>query len=320
MRNDMPAQEQPTLISPDEARTHIAKVLDGLCTLQGTDVDLDVLPSREEMVRFAEHMLADVRDAAFISAALETKWAQICADLIAAEGERRGGDQKSEEIKVTPSVTLIPPAARMARSRIRPLAGQSALVDEYIEKAKETKTLPTKTGAVRYVRTRVEPTARRTVTTPVRSRAEIQFSVAQVKSQRRADTILAALDSVADGTHYSDAALRRAIRRHGPHEVQFFLQGIRLIPWLTITRDETGTTFTIDHELRDICDGHRPRPTLDGGQSVAGFLRHLRDEIRRRRKENHDELHKRKWNSELILKREQTALLDWIEEQLDRLP
>src|SRR5215475_14155999 len=151
MRNDMPAQEQPTLISPDEARTHIAKVLDGLCTLQGTDVDLDVLPSREEMVRFAEHMLADVRDAAFISAALETKWAQICADLIATEGERRGGDQKSEEIKVTPGVTLIRGGERTARWRLRPLAGQSALVDKYIESAKQTGTLPSKKGAVRYV-------------------------------------------------------------------------------------------------------------------------------------------------------------------------
>ena len=319
MRNDMPAQQQPTLISPDEARTHIAKVLDGLCTLQGTEVDLDVLPSREEMVRFAQHMLADVRDAAFISAALETKWAQLRADLIAAEGERRGGDQKStEKIKVSPALTLIP-AERTARKEIRPLAGQSELVDEYIKKAKETKTLPTKTGAVRYVRTRVEPPARRTVTTPAPSRAEIQFRVAQVKSQRRADTILAALDTVADGTHYSDAALRRAIRRHGPHEIQFFLQAIRLIPWLTITRDDTGTTFTIDHELRDICDGRAPRPPLEG-QSIRDFLRSLRAEITRRRKENHDEYNKRKWRVTEVRTREQTLLLNWIEEQLDRVP
>jgi len=156
---------------------------------------------------------------------------------------------------------------------------------------------------------------------PNATRSVSQFVTGQVKSERRAETIVAALDAVADGTPRTDPVLQRVIRRHGPLQIDSFLQAIRLIPWLTITRDATGTTFTIDHELRDICEGRRPRPTLvEGGQSLVDFLRHLRAEIRRRRKENHDENSKRKWRSELILKGEQKALLDWIETQLDRLP
>jgi len=140
-----------------------------------------------------------------------------------------------------------------------------------------------------------------------------------VKSERRVETILAAVDAVADGTPRTDPVLRRAIRHHGPLEIDTFLQATRLIPWLTIARDATGTTFTIDHELRDICDGRAPRPTLEG-QSIRDFLRTLRAEITRRRKENHDEYNKRKWRVTEVRTREQTLLLNWIEEQLDRVP
>jgi hypothetical protein len=43
----------------------------------------------------------------------------------------------------------------------------------------------------------------------------------------------------------------------------------------------------------------------------------LRAEITRRRKENHDDRQKRRWNPEDIIKRCQSELLDWIEQELD---
>jgi hypothetical protein len=116
--------------------------------------------------------------------------------------------------------------------------------------------------------------------------------------------IMEALDRVLDGKRRTDSELTRIAPMPGPD----FLQRVRLIPWVTVDRTAEGTILHADQPLRDICEGHRPRPTLDGGQSIAEFLRHLRAEIRRRRKENNDEFHKRKWNSELILKREQTGL------------
>lgn len=51
--------------------------------------------------------------------------------------------------------------------------------------------------------------------------------------------------------------------------------------------------------------------------SIQEFLANLRREITRRRKDNHDERMKRRWNPEGVVKRFQTQLLDWIEQQLD---
>jgi hypothetical protein len=121
---------------------------------------------------------------------------------------------------------------------------------------------------------------------------------------------------VADGKRRTDAQVATVT---GYQTASFFLQRIRLLPWLRIDRTPEGLMFHIDEPLRAICEGRLPRPTLSY-QSTDQFLRNLRAEITRRRKENHDEFLKRRWNSELILKREQTSLLDWIEQELDRVP
>ena len=92
-----------------------------------------------------------------------------------------------------------------------------------------------------------------------------------------------------------------------------------MVPWLLITRDDRGTTLTIDAELRAICESRAPRPTLNG-QSVHHFLRALRTELTRRRKENHDERAKQKWTNEHVIKLKQSELLDWLETELDRVP
>jgi hypothetical protein len=126
---------------------------------------------------------------------------------------------------------------------------------------------------------------------------------------------LAAVTKIADGKRRTDAQVATVTG----YQTASFLQRIRLIPWLRIDRTTDGLSFQIDEPLRAICDGRLPRPTLSY-QSVDQFLRDLRAELTRRRKENHDEFQKRRWNSELILKREQTSLLDWIEQQLDRVP
>ena len=152
-----------------------------------------------------------------------------------------------------------------------------------------------------------------------RSRQATQFHVGQLKAQQRADGILTALTAVADGTHYTDAALRRAIHQHAKVQVAEFLKTIRLIQWLSITRDNTGTTFTIDAELRAICDGKVPRPSLDGF-SISAFMKNLRAEITRRREAANDQYRKRNWRPDGIHTKQQTELLNWIEDELNRVP
>lgn len=50
---------------------------------------------------------------------------------------------------------------------------------------------------------------------------------------------------------------------------------------------------------------------------IQDFMKNLRQEITRRRKENRDERAKRRWNAEGIVHRFQSDLLDYIEDQLD---
>jgi len=134
------------------------------------------------------------------------------------------------------------------------------------------------------------------------------------RRRRALDDTLTALDELADAQAHSDAEIGAVVG-----DVARFLQRVTLIPWLAVERAHNRTVFKIDDDLRAICEERRPRPDLNSF-SVVGFLKNLRAEITRRRKENHDERIKRRWNPDNIVKREQTSMLDWIEAELDRVP
>lgn len=98
------------------------------------------------------------------------------------------------------------------------------------------------------------------------------------------------------------------------------LRALHLIPWLIITRhDDNTVTLEIDQELRAICEARAPRPELNGW-SYRAWSKNLRKTITQKRKENHDERMRKSWQPENIVLRKQTELLNWIEEELDRLP
>jgi hypothetical protein len=83
--------------------------------------------------------------------------------------------------------------------------------------------------------------------------------------------------------------------------------------WDTLrTTDQGLRTDLVEKSLR------RPSSPVDTQlQALRGRLADLRREITRRRKANHDERLKHNWNPEAIVTREQTEMLDWIEDQLD---
>jgi len=202
---------------------------------------------------------------------------------------------------VTQRVTV---SDRVQLSRDRALVAQPTRVAAFVAQEAAAGRVPSVRGAVRAVKDKLSPADRK----------QTNFAARQARVRRDTDNLAAEIDAVADGQRRTDAELTAA----GIDVVQF-LRHVRLIPWLTIDRTVAGTTFVIDRDLRAICDGRAPRPAL-GHQSIRAYLQHLRDEITRRRKENHDDFRKRKWNHEGILKREQSALLDWIEEQLNQVP
>lgn len=97
------------------------------------------------------------------------------------------------------------------------------------------------------------------------------------------------------------------------------LEDARWIPWVTVRRCDRGTyLFSIDRTLKAICEWQEPHVLLND-RPVAGFLLHLRKEINRRRKEANDKRDKHNWTHEGIIKLELVRLLDWIENELDKI-
>jgi hypothetical protein len=283
----------------------------------------DATIDRAELRAWCGKVDLRVTDGQIALKALRLKLAHDRGRKIMAEGEQRGGDHGNQYIgKVEHPVTsALSQAQRQRRTRDRRIAEIApADLDEYVQRERAAGREPSETGLLHEQRARrASPSSSKRATAHL-GQPHVRFRSAQLKAHRRAESILMALDAVADGAHRSDAALRRAIRHHAPLEIESFLQAIRLIPWLTIMRDEVGTTFTIDDELRAICDSRAARPEVGFVGTVAQFAKHLRDEIKRKRKEANDAKRGRVWNSELVNTRALVNLLDWVEEQLTKLP
>jgi hypothetical protein len=90
------------------------------------------------------------------------------------------------------------------------------------------------------------------------------------------------------------------------------------IPWLRRTKTAEGTRFTIDTELREICEGKRPRPQLNGA-SLAQELRSLRSEIKRRRDERDLRIKRNNWDHLTSHAKFILELMNWIEAELERV-
>jgi hypothetical protein len=113
-------------------------------------------------------------------------------------------------------------------------------------------------------------------------------------------------DEIARHLGYAETTYEQAISRR-----------LTLIPWLKMISERGGIRFEIDHELREICSCRQPRPNL-GGISIAAFLRHIRTEISRRKKEEQDTRVKAQWTSERVRFKFAFELLEWIQGELDR--
>lgn len=280
-------------------------IQDALATLRtANQIDERDDLTTASFLEWYDRTIPGVKDIKILAGAMEIELGRRRGEQILQEGEQRGGDTKVSSVD-----TLLSDAMKVQRSKDRALATAPKAVQAFVQREVKAGRVPAVNGAVRMARIatacRGPKGDRRTIDGP------------QNRKQATHNHILAVLTQVADGTRRTMPLLTKLT---GFRDVETsFLERIRLIPWLRIDRTADGLAFHIDEPLRAICEGRLPRPTLSY-QSTDQFLRNLRAEITRRRKENHDELLKRRWNSELILKREQTSLLDWIEQELDRVP
>jgi len=306
----------PTAFTAADKARLIEEALD---TLRGANAidERDTLTA-ETWVAWYDATIPTVTELKVLVAAMERELEVRRGQAVLQEGERRGGDQKSEEIKVSQRETLIH-AERVTRSQDRQLGRAAPQVRAWIAREATAGRVPTRRGALTVAGIALksmQKSPRRPM--PTESAANRGFQMAAVKRIDRVQRLREFFDRVGDGTQRSEGELRRAAHQFDV-DLTKLLWSVPFIPWVMMERDEAGTTFTIDEELRAICEGRAPRPELEG-RSIRDFVRTFRAELTRRREENHDAFHKRKWNSELILKREQSRLLDWIEEQLNRLP
>ena len=150
---------------------------------------------------------------------------------------------------------------------------------------------------------------------PAKKAAKQKRRHSEDNSARSRRLVCEAALKIADGKVYSAQQICEVV---GRKETCAFMERARMLPWLAIERLPDGFRFTVDEELRAVCEDHAPRPQLSGA-GVHAFINRLTKEIYRRRKENNEKNKAIKWNPDNTLKTEQKRLLDWIEAELATL-
>jgi len=292
------------------AATKAARIAEALDLLRGAHaIDERETLGAEEWVAWYDATIPAVVDIKDLAGAMEIELGIRRGERLLAAGDERGGDRKSAaaQIKVEQCTTLIQSEKDM-RTGDRLLARHAPAVRQYVQHSVARGRRPTRRGALRIARAAAPPVDHR--------RRGFQSTRARVAG--RVGRVRALLEELDGEARHSDRELARAARR-AKVDLEKVLWACRLIPWLDVDRDESGTRIRIDRELQALCDGRRSRPELQGW-SLKTFLSNLRTEIVRRRKENNDARIGKNWNHEGILRREQSNLLDWIEKELTRIP
>lgn len=260
-------------------------------------------------VAWYEATIPDVTDLKLLAGAMEVELVLRRGQRIIAEGERRGGDQQtawspSQKSKLPELGSLLSPAEEKKRHKARRLAREAPTVRAYVERKVKAGQVPTVNGALGAAKT--ARATRRPRGSEHRSTGPRLASIHRLYD---------AIARVADGERRSVKDLGK-VARYTP---KYFVELARVVPWVTLDSTADGIRLEIDRELRAICEAERSRPEL-AYQSVHQFLREFRAELTRKRKENHDRFRDSRWNPEGIIKRTQSDILDWIEDQLNRVP
>jgi|SRR5215467_11221009 len=320
----MTPKPEPTTRAADKQRL-IRDALDMLRAAHAID-ERDTLTA-ETWLAWYEATIPTVTEIKVLAAAMERELEVRRGEAVVQEGERRGGDQKSQEIKVTQCVTSIPDAEKMERSRNRQLGRAAPQVRAWIAREATAGRVPTRRGAltVAGIALKETPSVTEKPTTNAERmrqyraarRAQRERDVAAHKSRRElADThVLATIEALAaDGTFFSDAEIHHRTKIRAQDLIRY----TRLLDWLTIERTGAGTRFTINHQLRAAIAVWKITPSLPT-VTVAAALPVVLAELRRRRKENHERIVRSNWNVQSINKLIQREYLNWVENELARL-
>jgi len=249
---------------------------------------------------------------------------KILAGAMAIELHRRRGEEQQWRRPGRPSTQMVTQCGTISAhgnaqlSRDRALAAQPLRVAKYIQDEAAAGRVPSVRGALREIKKAkplVEPNAKPNRTKAPQDRPLSRGHMAARTRITRAHQRLFDRIAQVSGAPLTAGDLGVRLGLKGA-ETGRFLHDAGLLPWVRIDRSGNVYTIAVNEDLRELCALHGSRPDLPGG-SVAAFLGNLRREILRRREENKDNRLKRRWTAEGISQVEQSALLDWIEKQLD---
>ena len=256
-----------------------------------------------EAVVWYDEVLPQVTNIKVIAGALE-------AELTIRRGrpvEQRGGDRTSEQGREqTYAVSKFANNETKKRSEDRLIATHESAVRTYVKNCISQDKAPSRRAMLRVAhlakgggrkpRTKEQPEKKR--------------------SPQDVPRVYQALYKLAvEDRALSDSEIHAVTRMSVPylHHASVF------IPWLRRTKTAEGLIrFTIDAELREICEGKRPRPQLRGA-SLAQELRTLRSEITQRRKERDLYIRKSNWDHLTSHAKFIIELMNWIEGELERV-
>jgi len=260
----------------------------------------------EDWAAWYDKVIGNVTSPEQLAGAMRVELARRHGERALAQGEQQGKKQPRSKGRLFASTPVEGFAPSLPRVRppygARRIASRPNIVKKYIQETLQQDEVPNVRGVLRAIKT---------------SDNEPRVRVSrQTGTSKNLGPIYAALERLADGQWHE---LRAHVTPPGMPATIHGLRAAHLIPWLKITRDGNRVRQEIDQELRAVCEARAPRPELNGW-SLSAWARNLRMTITQRRKGNHDERMKKRWQPEEVVLRRQTELLDWIENELDKLP
>src|SRR5215475_12251258 len=194
--NDRPHVDPTAFTAADKARL-IEEALD---TLRGANaIDERETLTSEELLTWYDATCPQVVEIKVLAAAMERELEVRRGEAVVQEGERRGGDQKSQEIKLSQRESLIH-AEHVKRSQNRQLGRAAPEVRAWIAREATAGRVPTRRGALTVAGIALksmQKSPRRPM--PTESAANRGFQMAAVKRIDRVQRLREFFDRVGDG-------------------------------------------------------------------------------------------------------------------------
>jgi hypothetical protein len=272
--------------------------------VEANEIDERETLSVEDAVAWYEALLPEVTNIEHIAGAMKIEMEMRQGEALPPRKPTPGHNQHTTKGALLCAHSRADSKATGQASARRTLAENRPLVEKYYKEEIARGKTPTKTGALAKARAVKGTKPRQTKTlSPKKTRGGGSPPIYTVIDQLTA----------AGGPVYVQS-FESAYGMTAP----YLIAACRYIPWVKIDHNATTISVSIDTELREICEGKRPRPEL-GTANLIAFLRQTREEINRRRKEYSIARNKVKWDHATSRVHLIVDILNWLDDELNKV-